>query len=284
MLDIQTEWTREQAEEALDNLGIGLTVKVQPEHHETIPAGKVIKTDPVAGTVLTTGQEITLYISLGVEYKTGEMMDLIGYEKEAAHAVLYAQPLDLDVTYEEIFDAQTPVGCVVKTNPEKGEEITTGEKITVYISKGPQRVKLTNVLNLTVDSAVNILKGDGIKNYKIETVENAKAKDTVIELRVDDQVVEPGTEVSIESTVVIVVSMGPAAQVTKTIVIQLPEEALPPHTVRVELGEVSIFEEQIPEDSDQTSISVEMTGSGIQKYYVYIIEALSITAEVDFTK
>ena len=284
MPNLIPDWKREDAERALSNLGLNLDVQIEEENHDQIPQGEVIRTDPVADTELTAGQKVTLYISLGMEFKTGYMQDVVGYEKDAAHAVLIAQPLDLDITYEEIFDPEVPAGCVVRTNPEKNTEITTGEKITVYISKGPQTVKLTNVLNLTVDSAVSILKGDGIKNYKIETVENEKAKDTVIELRVDGQPVEPGTDVSVEATVVIVVSMGPAAQVTKTEKIMLPEEAIPPYTVTVDLAGTPIFAQDITEDFTGDSISVEMTGSGVQEYHVYIDGKLAITAKVDFTK
>ena len=284
MPNLIPNWKQEDAQRALDNLTMNLNVIIKEENHDEIPAGEVIRTEPVADTELTEGQDVTLYVSLGMEFKTGLMKDIVGYEKDAAHAELIAQPLDLDITYEEIFDSETPVGCVVRTNPEADTEITTGEKITVYISKGPQTIKLTNVLNLTVDSAVNILKGDGLKNYKIETVENEKEKDTVIELRVDGNRVEPNTEVSVDTTVTIVVSMGPAAQVKKTVPIKLPEDALPPYTVTVELAGTTIFAQDIPEGFTGDTISVEMTGSGVQEYGVYIDGRLSITAKVDFTK
>ena len=284
MPNLIPNWKQEDAQRALDNLTMNLNVIIKEENHDEIPAGEVIRTEPVADTELTEGQDVTLYVSLGMEFKTGLMKDIVGYEKDAAHAELIAQPLDLDITYEEIFDSETPVGCVVRTNPEADTEITTGEKITVYISKGPQTIKLTNVLNLTVDSAVNILKGDGLKNYKIETVENEKEKDTVIELRVDGNRVEPNTEVSVDTTVTIVVSMGPAAQVKKTVPIKLPEDALPPYTVTVELAGTTIFAQDIPEGFTGDTISVEMTGSGVQEYSVYIDGRLSITAKVDFTK
>ena len=284
MPNLIPNWKQEDAQRALDNLTMNLNVIIKEENHDEIPAGEVIRTEPVADTELTEGQDVTLYVSLGMEFKTGLMKDIVGYEKDAAHAELIAQPLDLDITYEEIFDSETPVGCVVRTNPEADTEITTGEKITVYISKGPQTIKLTNVLNLTVDSAVNILKGDGLKNYKIETVENEKEKDTVIELRVDGNRVEPNTEVSVDTTVTIVVSMGPAAQVKKTVPIKLPEDALPPYTVTVELAGTTIFVQDIPEGFTGDTISVEMTGSGVQEYNVYIDGRLSITAKVDFTK
>ena len=285
MLDIPSEWTKEQAEEALNNLGIGLNIK-EPvyQHHETVPEGNVISTDPAAGTVLTTGQDVTLYISLGAMPQAKEMPDLTGEKKEDACDALDEMQLNLKYVIEEIFDQEVPAGCVVKTNPEAGEEIITGDEITLYISKGPQMIKLPYVLNIPKSYAESTLQSVGIKNYTFETVASDKVEaGNVVELRLDGAVVAPETEINVESALVIVISGGPL--VTKTVVIQLPEDVVPPYTIHVKCGDKTVTVE-IAEEDTRTEISVELTGFGEQDYFVYINNNKEpwTQGKVDFTK
>jgi len=274
-------WKQKEAEDMLGTLLLDLDIQIVEEYSSDVPAGEVIRTEPAADTALAVGQEVKLYISLGVE--PGTMPDLIEKERDEAADVMNAamEQLDLDIVYEEVLEPEVPAGCVVRTNPAAGVEIKAGDQITIYINMA---AKLPNVLNLSVDSAVNLLKGDGLQNYKIETVENEKSKDTVLELRIDGAAVEPGTPVDIKTTVTIVVSMGPAQQKTVTVPVELPEEYVEKYIIKVVLADKVIFEQEIPEDSDQNSVSVEMTGSGVQQYSVYINDDLFVTKEVDFTK
>ena len=285
MLDIPTEWTEEQAIEALNNLGIALNIK-EPvyQHHETVPAGNVISTDPAAGTVLTTNQDVTLYVSLGMELKTEKMPDLVGKTEEEARKALDDLQLDLTIVPEEIFDSEVPAGAVVKTNPQKGEEIITGDEITLYISKGPQMIKLPYVLNIPKSYAESTLQSVGIKNYTFETVASDKIEaGNVVELRIDGAVVAPETEVNVESTLVIVISGGKL--VTKSVVIQLPEDGIPPYKLHIKCGDETVTED-ILEGDTRTEISVNLTGFGKQVYYIYIDNNKDywMSVEVDFTK
>ena len=265
-------WELSQAERALNNLGINLQIKVEPEHHDEVPEGSVIRSEPMAETELTTGQEVKLFVSLGVEFKTAAMPDIIGYEKNDAKKVLDNQQLALDITFEEIFDSTIPEGQVVKTNPEADATLETGDAVTVYISKGAQLVPMSAVLNLNVDSAVNILKSDGFVNYTIQTVEDIKQKDTVIELRVDDEVVNPGDKIDVGKTVTVVVSLGsnPPREVTKTVVVDLKGMANESECeVRITRNNQVVFEETVPMGT--TSITLEnQTGSGKQTYMIVI--------------
>ena len=273
-----------EAERALNVLGIKLQLKVERENHDTVPEGKVIRTEPAADTELIADQEVVLYVSLGVEFKTGLMLDVVGYKKEDAKKVLEDQNLALDITFEEIYDSTIQAGCVVKTIPEADEELSTGDTVTVYISKGAQLVPMSAVLNLNVDSAVNILKSDGFNNYTIETVEDVKKKDTVIELQVDGQTVRPGDKVDAGKTVTLVVSLGQSATVRKRVVIQLPEDYLEQYTLSVYLDGSKVYEENIPEGYDKSSIEIELAGSGVMPIKLYANDTLYLESEVDFTK
>ena len=293
MPEIGSNWEKNDAKQALTDLGLTLNIVMRPENSDSIPKDKIIRTDPVAGTELSVGQTVTLYYSAGMEFKTGLMLDLIGQKKEDAERVLLSQNMGLDIDVEEIFDPQVAEGLVVRTEPVADAEIFTGDTITLFISKGPQLEPIPNVLNLSADSAVKLLQGEGFQNYKLEPVENEKPKDTVIELRIDGETVAPNTQVEISTTITLVVSTGPAAKTTKTVQIILPDEVIQDdpedpdnkeYQLRVDLNGVTIHEETLPMNNTKTSISVEMTGSGVQTYIVYVNGKAAIEAEVDFTK
>ena len=269
------EWELSEAERALNNLGMNLQIKVEKENHDEVAAGKVIRTNPSAETELTTNQEVTLFVSLGMEFKTAAMPDVVGYEKDAAKNVLESQQLALEITFEEIYDSGIAAGRVVKTAPEADETLSTGDVVTVYISKGAQLVPISAVLNLNVDSAVNILKGDGFVHYTIETVEASKQKDVVIELRVDGKSVAPGDKVDVSKVVTVVVSLGPNTpqEITKAVVINLKGMADEGECdVRIERDNQVVYDARVPQGT--ASVTLEnQTGSGKQTYVIIIDEA-----------
>ena len=280
-------WKQKEAEEMLGTLLLDLNIKIDESYNNDVPAGEIIKTEPAAGTPLSTGQDVTLYVSLGVE--PGVMPNLVEKTREVAEELMNAPALEqlkLEIVYEEVMEPEVPAGCVVRTDPAAEVEIKAGEQITVYVNVA---AKLPNLLNLSVDSAVNLLKGEGFQNYKIETVENDKAKDTVLELSVDGAAVAADAVLNVNSQITILVSTGPAnapdagEQKTKTVQVDLPDEYLEAYTVTVKLAGTVIFEQTIPEGSEISFVAVDMTGSGKQEYSVYINGNLDHTKEVDFT-
>ena len=216
-------WELSQAERALNNLSLNLQIKVEEEFNEKVAKGSVIRTEPMAQTELSADQTITLYVSLGAEIKTSNMPDVIGDKKDSAMKVLQSQELDLDVQIEEIFDSIVAEGDVIRTEPVAREELKTGQRVTLYISKGPQLVQIKKLAGLSVDSAVSILKNDGFNNYEIEPVESNEPKDTIIELKSDDKVLQSGDKVDVNAKIVLCVSKGPkdTVQTKKNVVINL---------------------------------------------------------------
>ena len=280
-------WKQKEAEDMLGTLLLDLDITIREDYNNDVPAGEIVKTDPEAGTPLAVGQKVILYVSLGAE--PGVMPNLVEKEQDEAEQIMSTAlvELKLDIVYEEVLEPEVPAGCVVRTNPAAGVEIKAGEKITVYVNMA---AKIPNVLNLTVDSAVKLLKEDRFENYKIETVENEKPKDTVLELCVDGAAIAAETVVDVRSMVIIVVSTGPGTQTTPgeqktvTVNVELPEDYLEAYTLKVVLAGTEIFSQEIPEGSELESVAVEMTGSGVQQYSVYVNNNLHVTKEVDFTK
>ena len=57
--------SEDDAQKTLENLN--LVVEAQAQNNDTVASGKVISTDPAAGTQLTEGSKVTMYVSLGIE-------------------------------------------------------------------------------------------------------------------------------------------------------------------------------------------------------------------------
>ncbi len=261
------DWERAQAEKSLNNLSMNLQIVVEEEYNENITEGSVIRTAPAANAVLEVGQTVTLYVSKGAEIKTGAMPDLIGETKDIAIKRLESQKLDLDIILEEIFDSIVAAGDVVRTDPEKGAELKTSQKVTIFVSKGAEMATMPNVTGIDIDKAVNILIGSGFKNYQIELVVSSEEKDTVVK-----QSIEKNTDVDVLTEIVLEVSKGPvdAPEVTKDVVIGLRGSAASADCqVVVKRDDKIVFEGNVKQGTESITLKSQ-TGSGTVYYEVIV--------------
>ncbi len=279
------DWELSQAERALNNLGLKLKITVLEENHDTIVKGSVVRSEPAADTELTADQEVTLYVSMGVASKTGKMPDVIDYDKDTAIEILEEQELDLKIVEEPVYDSKIKKGNVVRTDPETEGKLTTGQTVKLYISQGPQLGEIRNVLGLSVNSAVSLLKDDGFTKYTIETVESAKAKDTVIELRDEEGMLRVGDKVDVSTTIIIVVSIGKteSSVVTKDVVIKLRGNTTDgaDNLTVIRDGNV-VFSGEILQNVDEITLAGQ-SGSGTVEYEVVFENGDTWTEQVVFS-
>ena len=274
--------TQNRATDVLNGLNLNLQFEILEEYDDTVEAGSVIRTDPAEGTELTAGQRITLWISKGEEIKTIQMPNLREGAKDVATNILNNQKLKLDIRYEEVFDDQVVAGYVVRTSPGKGEELKTGQVVTLYISKGPEMELMPNVVGMSVETAVEVLKGAGFNTPIIDQVESEEKKDTVI-----NQSHEKNVEIPINTQITIEISKGPAEtkplEVTKDVVIDLRGSADGGDCkVSVTKDGSSVFEQTVPKGTKTITIA-QQTGTGPQKYVVIINDQDGWDEWVDFT-
>ena len=247
--------TQSEAVRALNNLSMNLKINEgTAEYHDTIPEGSVIRTQPTANTQLVVGQNVTLILSKGPEIRDGNMPeedDLIGQKKDNVKELLDDLELDLQYTEAEEFSSDIPKGCVIRTEPAAGEPITTGDTVKLIISKGPELKKMQKLVGLTVNTAIEILKGDNFTNYEIEPVESDEPKDTVIE-----QSVAPKTEVDVNTKIILKVSKGKTqvVEATKTVTIPIPTAQ--------ELGADGILESDYTDEAGNVNLSLVLKQNG----------------------
>ena len=121
---------------ALSQAGFNNVVPM-PEENDSYPENEVISQDPPSGTVASVDDTITVF------YATAEPTAFIpvvaGMSKNEAKEELG----DFTVEFRQIYDSEVEEGLVIRTSPEGGMNVPKGSTIVVYISKGPQPVKVT---------------------------------------------------------------------------------------------------------------------------------------------
>ena len=266
--------TGAQAENILKTMGLKLQLVFDEEFSETVEKGCVIRTNPPKDTPLTEGQQIQVWLSSGPPIKTGAMPNIVGQRKEYAENALRNQNMDLDVTYEEVFHNSVQAGFVIETDPVSGDKISTGDKVTVIVSKGPQMQNMPNVVGMDVNTASKLLVDAGFKQPAIEYAESDTAKDTVIR-----QSHEKDVEIALTTKITLWISEGPKptettlppepTPVTRDVVIDLKNTVVGDSAVQVLRGEEVIFDQTVVKDTPSITLSGQ-TGTGSITYKVRV--------------
>ena len=269
------------AEANLDKMEMDLDIQVVEEYHDTIEEGKVIRTNPAPDSTLEVGQTVTLYISLGKEVKTGAMPNVVDVDQASAEATLNRQELDLQIKIEEIYDSKVSKGNVVKTNPEKGDPLKTGQTVTLYISKGPELKEMPNLVGEDLDTAKSLLKYAGFGEPTVEEVYDDAEEGTVLE-----QSHDKGKQVDITEKITLKVSKGPEPtepeKVTKDVTIDLKGYAdNGACSVKVIYNTAEVYNQTVEQGTASITLS-NQTGENIQKYTVIINDADSWDEWVEF--
>lgn len=267
--------------EELNKLSMNLKVEVVEQYSETVEAGLVISTDPVAETELTVGQSVKVYVSKGLEIKTSAMPNVVGQNLDIAKKILESQNLNLELEIKEINNDDVPKGQVISTEPMAGEALKTAQKVTLNVSLGPKTFIMPNLVNMTISSAHSVLMDYGYNVEKLEFIHVNNA--TVAQGTIIEQSVPAKQEVSSNTIITLTVSKGPSQNKTKDVEITLPvgmEEC----KVTVKDSTGKIVAETVAEKG-ATKVTVALTGSGKQTYTVSFANAGDImydSIEVNF--
>lgn len=111
--------------------------EVVEEYSDDVEEGKVIRTDPEAGTELEKGATLTVYISKGKQKEDNENVSvpgLLGMTEDGARAALEAKGLKIG-SVDQV-DSSAEAGSVVWQSQDAGAEVTKGSTVNIQISKG----------------------------------------------------------------------------------------------------------------------------------------------------
>ena len=237
--------------------GMGMVPVAMEEFSDFVEKGKVSRTDPAFGAVLTEGQTVYIYISKGPMIETAEMPYVIGLDYATAKKTLEELGFD-NVTYVRK-DGKQDKDEVIEQPYKKGEKVDVTTKIVLTISKGngketpktpekPKQQQNTNNASLDEDDDDYYPTAPPVSSQR------------------------PGTGGS----------GGTAPKtVTKTVTITLPADRSDQYLLGIYQNNMQVVEDTVISPGT-TRHNVTLTGSGVQSYDLYINSQFYKTVKVDF--
>jgi len=267
------------------------TIREMPrEYSETHLEGQVMRQQPAGGERVQRGTDLWLTISMGPEPEKKTMSNFTGADASEAYNLLKSQGLEPLNKKESssVYDE----GVVIRTDPASGEEVTEGQTVYIYVSAGPdvQTAPMPNTVGVELERVKELMEQMGFKKVRYEQMESQKPKNEVIY-----QSVAKGTDVDVNSEIIIHYSAGPQETVDETQPETQPEPTeqkvsvswqVPDRPVEYRLevclsGTRDILASTMVAPH-KTSVYLDLTGSGEQYFDLYIDGVFETTMFVDF--
>ncbi len=190
----------QRADARLTSQGLELDV-AEKEWSETVPAGRVVRTDPTAGSRVLPGGTVSAVVSLGQERY--DVPRLAGRSVDEAQDALLALRLTQDEAVER-YSETVPEGTVIRSRPGPGTTLRPGSPVELVVSQGRRPIKVGRWVGKDYDTAVDRLTTRGLS----PVTASQEYDDTVPEGDVISQDPAEGTLFR-GDTVSFVVSQGP---------------------------------------------------------------------------
>ena len=293
----------------------GIVVVSQGEEYNSEYAkGEIIYQYPHAGDKVNAGTKVFVKLSKGPAPK---LERLTGLKLEEAQRRIDALEMGLKIAVREENHATVSAGTVLRTEPGEGASLTTGQTITLWVSKGPKTVyqEMISVVGLSYDNAVTVLNVTGFDNVIPNYVNSDRPEGEVV-----GQNVAQYENVDVKTQIVLDVSNGIAEepqepdepqdpQPSEPSQPSQPEEPTPPeedppadepteepvtleyvflvpnrtegYSLSIKAGD-SWLVEDMAVGPDTATVAMTLTGNGIQSYDLYIDGEFYATETVDF--
>ncbi len=125
----------------------GFRVQTIDEPSETVEVGSVVDTDPVAGTPLDPGAQITVIVSSGIPLVV--VPDVVGLLADSARLALERENLVVTVTFEQVPEGSPDVGRVRFQNPPALLEVEQGEIVELVVGEAAPATTTTTTTSST---------------------------------------------------------------------------------------------------------------------------------------
>jgi beta-lactam-binding protein with PASTA domain/serine/threonine protein kinase len=193
--------SRAAAAQELTDAGLEVTWG-DKAYSETVPPGRVVGTDPDAGSKVLDGGTVTVVLSLGKERY--DVPDLHGMTVDEAQDALTGTNLSFG-TSKEVWSDTVDEGDVIRTKPKTGTTLRPDTAVDLVVSKGPRPVKVEDWVGKDSDDALAWFDDKGLD----ATVSGKEYSDTVDEGDVISMDPPAGTTLHRGDAVSLVVSKGP---------------------------------------------------------------------------
>src|SRR5690625_4357376 len=128
-------------------------------HHDDVPAGQVIQTDPPAGTELARQTSVTLLGSLGVQMVA--VPAVAGMSESEAAQELAAAEFSTEARTSTEYSADVPEGDVIEVSPEAGSLVEHHSTVELIVSAGREPITVPSVVGAAEGEAVAELEAVG---------------------------------------------------------------------------------------------------------------------------
>jgi eukaryotic-like serine/threonine-protein kinase len=193
--------TRSAAEQRLDEAGLDVAWG-EKAYSETVPAGRVVATDPEPGSKVLDGGTVTVVLSLGKERY--DVPKLKGMTVDQAQDALAETHLAYGTSTEKWSDT-VKSGVVITSTPKAGTTLRPDTAVDLVVSKGPKPVTLKDWVGKDADDALAWLEAKGLDGK----VASEEYSDTIEEGDVISMDPPAGTTLHRGDAVSFVVSQGP---------------------------------------------------------------------------
>ncbi|HEY0632471.1 MAG TPA: PASTA domain-containing protein, partial [Thermoleophilaceae bacterium] len=147
---------RKNAIQALNDAGFRVAEDPQPS--ATVQKGLAIRTSPPANKLILRGTEVRLFVSTGPPQV--QVPGVVGEDRAVATGSL--QDKGFNVTVQPVTSNQAK-DRVISQNPSAGTTVDKGSRVTLLVSKGPQKVLVPGVVGQAQADATATLRGVGFK-------------------------------------------------------------------------------------------------------------------------
>ena len=227
----------------------------QTAYNDEYAEGIIFKQEKEPGEE-TKSSKLEVWVSLGA--KKGEVPDITEYEVSAAIDALKKAGFS---NWTEIPEESSKVadGLVVRTFPQRGEEVSLATTIQIFYSvEKLEKVQVPDVVDMNIDQATSLLQAKGLIVAEPVTVPSTKPKGTVIY-----QDVTPELWVDQGSTVTLKISSGEAEKTSYKMEIDIPDFITTEIEIKATLNGETVKTSNIyATDIDKWSVTLEGTGTG----------------------
>ena len=264
-----TNLTEAAAKIKLADAKLNVTDVIQVQSDE-VESGKVIETNPKAGSTVKEKSKVTLKVSSGKEAIT--MKDYRNKTYEAAREEL--KKLGFTVERKDENSDNVDSGKVISQSIAPNQKVEGKDTvITLVVSKGENSIKMANLKGYTREGAIEYASANNL-NLTITEEENDATVDTVV-----SQSIREGSEIKKGAPLTIVLSKGKKVHtVTKQIVIPYQK---PKNNSNRKVNKISIYIEDSVnqlqnvyntiEISEDTSVNLTFSLSNTQPIGKYKI-------------
>ena len=229
------DMTEEEALKELNAINLGMDA-TNRDFSNDYEKGKIMFQSVDVGTLVDKNTTIEVTISKGPTAL--QVPNIIGKTETEAKKEIEEMGLVFSVSDNQ-YNSDYPIGQVIITTPEVGQEINKGETVSVVISRGPEKVSVPDLYKMTPDEATNELAKYGLSLGAVDT--SSKYDDTVEAGRILSQNYKAGSPVEKGTAINVVLSKG-------------AEEVQ-----HIWSGSVKIPKSDLPDEFESGQIKLELT-------------------------